>query len=243
MNEISQKILQVIKDKHIHPKPRWHFIMAHILMWIAVSVAIAVGALCCGVVIRHFLKTDWGMVQKLAAGPVESFMIVLPYLWFVLLAIILYLAKWLFAHTENGYKIKPAVVLMGSILVSLAGGLLTFGTHLDVPFEHGFRKHMPFYSDYIKERSSHFVNTSKGILAGEILEMRPEDEVMVVDFDDEQWEVDLHNVLPAPEFIVLQKGFPIGVLGKKTAPSSFKAKKLIPPPPFFEYLEENERKF
>ena len=232
MTNFSQKIIDVIKEKHIAPKPRWYYLMLHVFMWIAIGSAILMGSFAFGIVIRHFTQTDWEMTQMASGGSIQSILIILPYIWFALLILILFLAQWLFHHTEKGYKIRPLFVIAGIILISLLGGFASFATHLDEPFERGMRKNMPFYESYLKGRARPFVNAGKGVLTGEIIKVSSEDMIILKDLKDEEWNVDIRDVKGGQKKMELEEGLPIGVVGKRLGPGEFKAKRLLPPPPF-----------
>ncbi|HSA07753.1 MAG TPA: hypothetical protein P5099_00025, partial [Candidatus Moranbacteria bacterium] len=65
MTEISDKIIKDIKEKNIHPKPRWFFAVRNLAFWLLFIAAIFVGALSFAVILDVLTNHDWDIYLRM----------------------------------------------------------------------------------------------------------------------------------------------------------------------------------
>ena len=227
MSKFSNKIIDSIKKKEINPKPKWYFIIFNISLWTLVILATILGSMAFAIIIRHFTLTDWQLARHASRGPISSFLLVLPYIWFLLIGIIIVISEKLFIHTKKGYKIKPKYIALGSIGISLLGGIFLFITHVDVPFERGLRDHIPSYQSHMESRDRRFVSPDNGVLVGRITNINFKKSIIIIDFKESKWVVDISDANIRSDFN-LTIGTVVGILGEKIDDSHFDADHIKP---------------
>ncbi len=223
MSKLSKNILEKIKKEHIKPKPKWYFILMHSLLWSSVLVSIFLGAMATAIILRHSMTTDWMVMHHVAGGKMCALMMSLPYLWFAFIGLVLFLANKLFKHTKTGYRAKPSLIIVFSILISITFGSLFYAIKLDHPFENKLRKHLPHYEQRKEQLAHKMVNPDKGVIAGEITDIDLESELILIDFKGWEWKVDIQNIQQS-----LKLGAEVGIFGKKTGEDTFKAERIKP---------------
>ncbi len=223
MKNISQDVLEKIKDKHIAPKPKWQFTAKNIAMWSAFGVSVAIGSLAFSAVLYRVTAEDWGIYQHLGRGPVPHFFMSLPYIWILAVVACGVLAIYNFKHTKRGYCHKPVLVIVSSIVVALVGGTILFvvgfGDHVD--------RQLSERKMFLGPKMQMWQQVDKGLLAGEIesLEFFPE-KIIIEDFSDKQWEVIyIVNGLPEQE---LREGMRVKLIGEEVADNKFNAIEIRP---------------
>lgn len=224
MTKLTKNILEKIKKEQIKPKPKWYFILMHILLWTSVVISIFLGAMATAIILRHSLSADWTLMNRLAGGNVKAFIMILPYFWFAFIALILFLASKLFCHTKKGYRIKPWIVTTGSIMISIVFGIVFYISHLDEPFEGRLRQHLPYYEQRQENIKQRLVNPEKGVLAGKIIQITPQTKLIIIDFKKMEWEVDIRHANHGP----LKEQMHVGMIGQPVGNFVFKAHIIKP---------------
>lgn len=235
MSSLSKKILNKIHKEHIKPKPRWYFVLMHTLLWASVVATVLLGSLSVAIVLRHLLETDWMIVHRVISGKLGGFLVMLPYLWFLFIALVIFFANKLFIHTKSGYKFKPSVVVAVSVLISIIFGGLFYLTQSDTGFEQGLRRHMVPYARWGQFRERIFVAPHKGVLVGTVAEINSEVMIIIVDFRDDAWTVDISEATKAPE-VKITVNERMGFLGEQTDVFTFKASEIR------KFFRKSERK-
>lgn len=149
----------------------------------------------------------------------------LPYLWFAFMGAAFYGANKLFIHTKKGYRIKPRIVIIGSILASLLIGSLFFYSRTGERFEQGLSRHVPPYKQWQQIRERVFVAPSEGVLVGTVAEVNSEEMIIIIDFKNSSWTVDISSAKISPEANI-KTGERLGFTGEQTDVFSFKAEQV-----------------
>jgi len=229
MSDISKNILKAIDEKHIKPIPKWQFILLHVGLFIMFGFAILLGSLATGIALFHISTTDWEIVPRIAGG-LHSFIYVLPYMWIVVLIFMIFLATLVYKHTNNGYKLKPALVVIVSIIASLVIGSVLFATKSSEGMEKALRENIRPYARYQESMEEIWQAPEMGILPGKIVEITNESLMLLDDFSGKQWKIDTEEVILPPFTPKPQVGDQIIVVGEQTGEDTFEAEGIRPAP-------------
>jgi len=93
---ISQKVLEAIKNQKIVPKPKWTFLLKENLMWAFGIASLIVGGLAFAVIIHMVRNNDWDVYQDISGGLLQFILLTLPYFWIVFLALFIFIAHSIF---------------------------------------------------------------------------------------------------------------------------------------------------
>ncbi len=225
MSKFSHNILEKIHKKGIKPRPKFYFVLIHVVMWVFVIAAILLGSLAVAVIIRHFTLADWQIINRISGGFVSSCIMVLPYVWFGLMILILITSRWLFSRTKKGYRVCPLHILIGTIVFSLIGGAILYAAKLDVPVEQRLVENVPIYKEHFENRDKRFVSPERGVLVGRIIRIIPNVNLIVIDFKSNEWEVDIKEAFVYGG-IPLKEKMRVGILGELISDQLFKAQRI-----------------
>lgn len=242
MEKLSDKILDRIKEQKVRPKARWYFILMNILLIAAIVFSIIIGSLAVAIIIRHFSWADWELAHHFSGSRLKSFFLLLPYLWLIFILFAIFFADQLFKHTKTGYRIKSWVILLSSILLSLNFGYILYLVKLDRSFEDVLITNIPMYQSWETRRDQLFAAPEMGVLAGQIIKIKSEDEWELLDFANHEWEIDVRKAKIRNDFTPVE-GLHVGIIGEPTDKNEFQAKvvtlwkkqifRLPPPAPAF----------
>lgn len=244
MSKLSTSILDKIKQEHVKPKPKWWFVLMHTSMWTAIVISILVGSIAMGVLLHEFSGAEWEHIGRLDHDGVPGFVLMLPYVWFVMLGLTLLLSYHLFAHTKKGYKHQPYAVVAATALISVLLGVGMYITRTAERFEEVMIERIPPYAQYMKIREGLLVSPEHGIVAGIILDKEEGVLIILNDVMNRQWKVDIRNARYREA--VVDVGRVVLALGEVDGAHDFTATDIKPfhpriPMDFYRPAEKNER--
>ena len=227
MTKLSKSVINKIKREKIKPIPHWQFVILHVLLWSAFLIAIILGAMAFSVIFRLVGGVEWEIVRRIGMGPIHGFFFILPYLWLIVLGIVLYLASKLFEITKRGYRYKHVIVVLISIAISLFIGMVFHFVGVGHSIERNLIQHVGPYAKWSEVRDKVMVAPDKGVLVGRVIDIKPEKELMIIDFMGEKWIVDISKAIAKDNFKP-EVGFPVGMIGEKIKEGIFKADRIMP---------------
>jgi hypothetical protein len=227
MTKLTKSVINKIKKEKIKPIPRWQFVILHILLWSAFLVAIALGAIAFSVIFRLVGGIEWEMIRRIGRGPIHGFLLVLPYLWLVILGIVLYLAGKLFEKTKKGYRYKHIIIVLSSIAISLIIGMVFHFVGVGHSIEDSLMQNIRPYAEWREKRDRVLVVPDQGVLVGRVIDIKPDKELMIIDFMGAKWAVDISKAISKNDFQP-QIGYPVGVIGEKIKEGAFRADMIMP---------------
>jgi hypothetical protein len=188
MNDISEKIIQTIKEAGIKPKPRWQFLLKRWLVWVAAAVSALIGSLAFSVILFELVNADWEILEYLPRTPLQHFLNTLPYLWIVIMALFVLLAYYNARHTKGGYKYHAYWFVIGSLALSLVLGGTVYCFGLAPQIHYFLNRQVPFYGVLMHDREQLLVQPERGLLAGEVTkELNKPQLFELEDFSGQSW--------------------------------------------------------
>ncbi len=241
MSDISKSILKKIDEKHIKPIPKWQFILLLVGLFVMFGFAILFGSMATGIMLLHLSANDWEIVPRIAGG-LHSFIYVLPYMWIIVVGLMVFLTTVLYKHTHKGYRLRPSVVVAVSIISSLLIGSILFATNSAEGIERALRENIQPYQQYQELRDKVWQAPERGILPGRIVNIKEGTLMLLDDFSGKRWEVNIEDVTLPPFAPKLKVGDQVVVVGEKTGDFSFDADAVRPAPDFKKGIRPGTRK-
>lgn len=221
MKDFEKIILAKIKEEKIRPIPRWEFILLNVLMWSLVVLAVILGSLALGVILDVVFGVEWGAVNR-AAGQIQGFLLVLPYLWILVLVLALVMAWKVFPHTRQGYRYTPRRIFVGILVFSVVGGTVLWQTRISRHADRWAMDSLPVEMQFEQGLRRRMLNMDGGMLDGFIMEEGVE-ELILNDIFGDEWLVDIQQIerLPQEKHVLF--------FGKQTGEFEFMAEKVLTP--------------
>lgn len=226
MSKISQETLKAIKQKNIQPKPKWHFLLKDSVLWTLFGITLVVGGLAVSAFLFHILNVDYDIYREAQRGPVSHFLLSLPYLWMLLLVLLLGLSMYNMRHTRKGYRFKTIFVWAASILGSLVIGVVLFAVGLGAALDDRAGELLPGFEGF-EERREHIFEDNEGLLAGTIIELMGDEEFILEAFDGEEWIIRTNEETKTGP-LELEEGIRVGLIGEVEEEGIFDAEAIRP---------------
>jgi len=225
MNDTSKNILEQIKKEGIKPRPRWRYILAHVLLLAALVMATLVGGLIMAVVFLKLGNLDWEFVSILGEHGLPKIFDVLPLLWIACLLLVLLLAVMIFERTEEGYKYSPVWVVVGAVVISMLLGGIIYAADWASRFEEAMRSGLPFYEQMESEREGRFNLPEMGILPGRVVTVTSRSLMEMEDLHDHDWQIQVQPMaINRVDLTGLRPGQLVFAIGEKQTDDLFMAK-------------------
>lgn len=225
MNNLKKSILEKIEKEKIKPKPRWQFILWHTLLWFIVTITVILGGIGFSVLFVNLYSIHWGFAPKIGG----RFIFLLPYIWFALVALSVFVASKIFERTKKGYRHSPWIIAIVSISISVILGAILFQIKTGEKIEKGLREYVKPYGQLQEIREKIWMAPEKGLLPGKIVQQKSDSLIILDDITGKKWEVDVSDA-KYPPLKKPRTGDDVIASGKKTGDSSFKADGIKPRP-------------
>ena len=227
MTSLRKSIIDKIKKENIKPIPRFYFILIHILLLILILFAIFLGALSVSIIIAVINGVEWEVVHKVTGMKFASFLMILPYLWFLVLGVVVFVAGKLFERLKMGYRYSHFFVAIGVVVLSIFFGLILYFMGVGNFTEGHLTDNFKPYERWSEIRDRSMVAPDNGVLVGKVIDIESDKEVIIIDFLRDSWEVDVSDALFVKDF-ELQLHKPVSIFGERTGAGEFKAEKIMP---------------
>ncbi|MBD3156726.1 hypothetical protein GF369_02755 [Candidatus Peregrinibacteria bacterium] len=228
MSKLSSTIIKEIKEKDIKPIPKWQFVLLHVGMWALFGFALLFGSLATGIILFHLATTDWEVVPRIAGG-LHSFIYVLPYIWILVVGLMIFLATKIYKHTTKGYRVRPSIIVTIAIIASLIMGSILFATRFAQGMDRLLREKVQPYRHYQELREKVWQAPEQGLLPGKIVKMDDNSLWIIDDYTGKKWTVDVTDAI-FPPLAPPRIGDHVVIVGEKTAPLTFDAEGVRPAP-------------
>ena len=242
MTKFSKKVTDKIQKEHIKQIPHWRFVLKHTLFWVLFALALFIGAAAFSMILFAVLEVDFEIMRHGPHTPFSFFLKILPVFWILSFFLFLIIALLSLQHTKKGYRMKISLLIVSNLLGSmiLGGSVYAFGGA--ETFEKIAHKVIPKYHHIDDRNIELWSHPEKGLLAGTIVDMTEDTIIILEDFEDKEWEVEIGSVDNIPERLRSElakkevEGKKIKVIGENTGDSTFEAEKIFPwrrhSPPF-----------
>jgi hypothetical protein len=225
MSNLSDKILDQIKDRNITPKPRWQFLLHNYTIWGVAVLSVIIGSLSFSVVLYKVLY-DGSHALPQGISSMAYKLQTLPLLWLVMLTLFIAIVIYNIRHTKNGYAYQPLTMLFASIAVSMALGTGMHACGISQKFDDGFLQKFPQAHKIIDRQSSYWSNPEEGRLFGVVKEVQS-DTLFILDAQGDLWRVDTTDATNKYG-VTIRMSIPVRVTGEAQPERLFIAQTVDP---------------
>ena len=225
---LSQSVLEKIREEHIKPKPKWEFLFKEYFVWSVGVISLIIGSVAIAVIIFMLRYNNWDIYEKIDDSLLGFVILTLPYFWFLFLALFIWLINFNIKHTKHGYKYNVNTILLTSVVASLFFGsalyMIGAGRWIDAVMS----ENAPFYRHIVNQRINLWEQPSRGLLIGVIYSASSSKENLeLLDSTGKIWEVDTSKAVIAPE-VKIKAGQAVRLTGNYDSDSNeFDATKII----------------
>ncbi|MCK4918556.1 MAG: hypothetical protein KAS02_02120 [Candidatus Pacebacteria bacterium] len=222
MKNLSQKIINRIKQEGIEPTPKWEFVLKNSFFWGAFGLAVIIGALSFSIIFHTLLNNDWDLHMQLSGGLTKFIIITLPYFWLILLTLFIVIAYINIRNTKKAYKYSLSMIIGGVILASFLLGITFYNLGLASSIDRNLIQKLPTrYHSILDAKAGLWQRPEKGFLSGSI-DSLDGDILKLKDQNGDIWEVLLsEQILEIIPSFVLENDLKIKIMGEEIKEDCF----------------------
>lgn len=195
---LKSSVLSRIESDHMCPKSRLFFRSRECFVWFLWLFSVLFGALAVAVTLFVVMNHQYALYEATHDNLFTFVVEVLPYLWLIIFGLMTLVAIYNLRHTARGYRYPVSVILVSSVVLSLAGGaaLQLFGLGYSV--DHILGKSMKMYVSQEKLEERIWQMPSEGRLMGIKLPSTPGSTSTIVfkDLEGIEWYVSVGELEP-----------------------------------------------
>lgn len=220
MNKLTEKIITIIKQKSIRPRPKWFFYLQNIIIWLALFVWIVLGGLAGAMIIDNIRFNDWSLALRLDSRLLIK---LIPFFWLIIFIGATLAAKLHFKKTKHGYRYPwTKIIIIGLIISSiLALILITVGWSQIIDNR---LAQQPIYRQ-INCQDKLWFQPNNGLLLGTIKTTNGQ-EILLIAPDNSTWLVKLNNETKLQSADLVKNDQRVKILGKLIGKKIFQAKEI-----------------
>lgn len=223
---LSQKVLEKIKNEKISPKATWRFSLCRLAVFAFLIFFLAAGAISFGVVFDIIHEAE---VARFIGRPrgLGLLFLSLPYLWIIFMAMFSGLAVADFARTRRGYRYRMRYVTIGLFGVMMLSGAALHVLGYCEKTEIFLESRLPFYNQVSSDPRDVWLRPEDGLLSGIVV--RDDSEgchcLELRDWRENVWNVDYGSarVVPQPENF---NGQAVKIVGREGSDHDFEAEEI-----------------
>lgn len=225
--EISQDVLKKIEAQNITPRPRWHFVLRNIVVWVIAILCIIIGALTVSIMIFVFTHGAWDARELLQRGPFEHFFAIFPVMWLISFVLFLIFAEYAVRATKMGYKYSTMVLALIIIGISIIGGSILHLVGVSQRADNSFGEHVPYYKT-VEMRQNRFLHIPEnGRVVGVVSEIGGDALTLINIMTDTVYYIDTRNTIQ-PKHMPIRVGMRVAVFGVQQSDNVISAERIIP---------------
>ncbi|MCF7860559.1 hypothetical protein K9M09_02970, partial [Patescibacteria group bacterium] len=240
LENFEKQVIEKIKHTGMTPKPRWHFLLKEVLIWLFGALSLFVGAAAVAVMIYLFGNSDLMMHARLGHSFIGYLLLSLPYFWMIFLALFLWLLFYNIKHSKRGYHYSVYLIALMAVLASIFLGVIFSAVGVGEKIDDILGRQAPLYDRVFNPHVAMWSQAEEGRLTGLVISKPDQTHFVLLDRSSGEWYVayiDKNN-----ENLVVV-GQPVRVLGELIGEHEFRANEIFPMKPgreFFKRLRPNK---
>lgn len=200
IDDLTNKILSKIEDDGIKPRSKWYFMVKNDFFWFVAVLSIVLGSMATSVIIYALTDSDIYLYQVTHDSFVSFIFDSLVFVWLIVFLLFIFIGYKNIHNTKNGYKHSFVIIAVTSFLISLLCGFALYYKGLADDIDRETNNYLPINLSVLKHKQMMWVNSSKGVLAGEVVSVSEWSNsahyFVIRDFEGKEWLIDGIDLLP-----------------------------------------------
>jgi len=178
----------------------------------------------------------------------ELLLLTLPYFWLIFLGLFVFVIYYNIKHTKRGYRYPIWLILLSSIIASIALGEVLFAFNIGEGIDRVLSRKAPLYERLINPQFDFWSNPEEGRLIGVPIGFSEDERFTLIDRDKKKWEIipasstvsKFLEKMPMIKDVIDEEGAPlppVRLIGEKISEQEFRVTKIMPLMPGKEFFD------
>jgi len=227
MKNLIQDTLGQIKKEHIAPEPRWKFLVRKFGAWAVLGVILLLGAAAIAIIYYLISQLDWEVPSFMHQSTFVYGLSVFPYIWVVLIGLVIVAAFFGVRKTETGYRYNSVRIATVAIGVVVVAGIALAASNFGGKMNNALVDEFPAYGHMVTTKQSQWSQPQNGLLSGTIEKVQG-NSISLQDFQGKKWEVQIDSKTFIAPVVSIQPGEVIKLVGTDMGKSIFQVQEIRP---------------
>lgn len=189
-------VLSAIDREQVCVRSRWFFVCKEAFVWSLWVLSVVVGALAVAVSLFVLSHQQYALYEATHDSWVGLMVQVLPYVWLILLVVMTVVALANVRCMNRGYRYQTWHILLSSLVLSIAGGLMLHSFGLGYLVDQQIGKGMPMYMSQEKFERKLWQAPNDGRLLGTLAHRTsaPTSTIVFEDVLGTRWNIDVSEL-------------------------------------------------
>jgi len=161
---IDELILEKIKGVEVTPK--WKFAIKNMAIWFFGISTVVAGGLSLAATIFVFRNVRYELYEATHENLLTFFVEFIPVLWIFSLCAFVAITYYSFRNTENGYKQRFSIIILGTVLLTFMLGFFLHIAGMGRFIDKDLGRRIPFHKDVEMRNMDIWAHPEKGLLVG-----------------------------------------------------------------------------
>jgi hypothetical protein len=212
-DNLAERVLGRIKEKHLVPRPRYEFVLKNYLFWTLGVLAVILGALAFSATLFEIENVDWRLSAATHSNFFSFFLAAVPFVWIITLALFILIGYSNVRRTNHGYRYSLTIIALGAVLTSLTLGTGLYATGFGGRIDESIGDHPPFYRPILTAERGWWLAPEKGLLGGQVIDAAKNISSFALrDFSGHVWNIDGSD-LRGVDLAVVARGGIVRIVG------------------------------
>lgn len=162
VSAIHDDVLQQIASGNVQPRPRWHFVLRNLLLWLSGIILLLVGAASVSVVIFLVQGHAWEMREVFGMSGPTFLLQIFPFMWLLAYVVFLFTAESFIRKTRGIYRYSPFLLSLVILIVSIFVGLFFYALKISDHLDAQLGKHVPRIYQTLDQRRNYLMHRPEG---------------------------------------------------------------------------------
>lgn len=217
-SNLKNSILERISSEKVLPRSRWIFQSREAMVWSLWALSVLVGAFAVAVTLFVLTYRQYALYEATHENFYTFMIEVLPYVWFLIFALMAFAAVYNLRHTKHGYRYPVWQILGSGLALSFAGGAMLHIGGFGYAIDHELGERMTAYNSQDKIELRMWQSPQNGRLVGHLVaKTTAAEQAIFEDTKGNRW-VFTSSELPRPDLDLLQSKKMVRILGTATNP-------------------------
>ena len=221
----AMKLFERIDAESITPTSRLKFVLEEWTIWFMWVATTLFGALALAISGYVTLSAPYALYEATHENFLTFFVSVMPYIWVLLFAVMVYVSVYEIRKTKRGYKYNTFLVLGSNLACTVLGAMLLHSLGLGYILDKKLGEQIGFYMSIDKMEQHLWQMPDEGRVIGVLIPRSSDDTnpELILNFKDINgmlWRLDITEVNER-EKMLLARELPVRLLGVTTSDFSF----------------------
>lgn len=166
---VADKVLAYIQKENVQLRSKWYFIFTNDFFWALGALSVFMGAFSFAIILFTYFNAEPELYRISYDSFFDFILDWIPILWMVSFTFFTYVGYKNIQYTKHGYKYSFSLIVFGSLILSLIGGIVIYSLGFAGTLDNEFERRIPLYRSVQGLKRDIALRPQRGVIGGEVV--------------------------------------------------------------------------